>query len=418
MRFWRHCGSSQTTLSIRELPQWIQRTVEETCFKPTRPAPKLKHATARGRAKRLDEIVLAALPFASRAASPAFNLDDHYRLAAAILAAVEAAPESFSADILEVGSFQGHTALFTASVASQLVASEPSRGIGQPSHTVHVHAVEHDDWPNLRRNLVGSWTRAHLPPTIQIQLHQRSSKAVGRTWDRPLRMLFEDSAHNYNITKQSFDAFTPFVIEGGLVLLHDVGCCASQFPGMMRFVSEWLQTNGHQYTELELPRTPEYEDMHYEQRTHLLAALARSIDFRTHITKLHVEALLDALPELKNFLAARNESTAVPWGTPPPIVEALAMAIERAPAKVTAKLGSANCTHVCLSGASAPSLEAFPGAHTLRAGYTWSTCRNVRVFRRQVRQAYPLMLRLTLSPMADEAMPIDMDLCKLNMYQG
>ena len=74
--------------------------MEVTCSPPM--VPKWINATAREKAKQLDEVVLAALLFASNAASPAFNIDDHYRLAGAISAALEAAPEVLSADTLGI----------------------------------------------------------------------------------------------------------------------------------------------------------------------------------------------------------------------------------------------------------------------------------------------------------------------------
>ena len=425
----RACGSSSMRRLHWTLPRRTQRMMEVTCSPPM--VPKWINATAREKAKQLDEVVLAALLFASNAASPAFNIDDHYRLAGAISAALEAAPEVLSADTLEVGSFQGHTALFTASVASQIIDGAGfTPAPSGPRRSMQVHAVEMRDWPHLRWNLedgfvIRNWTRANRF-AVKVLLHQNSSRVVGRQWERPLRMFFEDSAHDYDITKQSFDAFEPYVIEGGLVLLHDVGCCAATYPEMMRFLREWRQNHTEDYTEVELPPAPPYQTLPDQQQIRLLAALARSLDFRSEITDLHVRALLDALPRLETLMNApqeggtqrtyrvvklmsdvlehlswRSHKSAPPplaFGDQPLVVKKLVSAIERLPRKgAFAPLGSDpwNCSHVCKGS---PHERPFEGAHTVRAGYMWSTCQNIRVFRRQVRQKYPLLLRLTLKP--------------------
>ena len=59
----------------------------------------------------------------------------------------------------------------------------------------------------------------------------------------PLHFIFEDRLHNYDVTEQSFDLFEDPVVVGGVVLLHNVGCCPGGYPGPLRLVAERVYSN-------------------------------------------------------------------------------------------------------------------------------------------------------------------------------
>ena len=61
-------------------------------------------------------LVLHGMRIAAHAPTPAFNLHDHYMLAGAVLTAVRAIDGD--ATSVEVGSFAGHTAIFSRIPAS------------------------------------------------------------------------------------------------------------------------------------------------------------------------------------------------------------------------------------------------------------------------------------------------------------
>lgn len=172
------------------------------------------------------ELVLNGLSHASVASTPAFNVDDHYQMTNAIMAAIRDVPED-AADTVEVGTFACHTAIMQAAVMREL-------GALQRAHLQHsmVHAL--DVYDAARRTCEG-WNkvRGKGPP---IHFHRGTALDVIRTTRlKPLRLFFEDSVHDYMWTKRAFTAFEPYLVEGGVVVMHDVGCCGNQYGGLMRF---------------------------------------------------------------------------------------------------------------------------------------------------------------------------------------
>lgn len=159
----------------------------------------------------------------ARAPTPAFNLHDHWMLAGAVLTAARAVPQAHGATSVEVGSFAGHTTLFTAGLYAQL-------GLGGVDGAVH--AVDASlrlygtDW-GLRKNV------ARSPLSESVHFHPVKSKDM-RPWSTPLRLFFEDSAHTYDVTKDSFDVFEPHLVPGGILVIGAPGssptpvCCASR----------------------------------------------------------------------------------------------------------------------------------------------------------------------------------------------
>jgi hypothetical protein len=47
------------------------------------------------------------------------------------------------------------------------------------------------------------------------------TRKVARTWTAPIELLFIDAGHGYAAVRADIDLWTPFVVEGGLVALHD-----------------------------------------------------------------------------------------------------------------------------------------------------------------------------------------------------
>jgi Methyltransferase domain len=61
-----------------------------------------------------------------------------------------------------------------------------------------------------------------------------SSLDVARIWKEPIGMLFIDGSHAYEWVKADLLAWLPFVIEGGLVAMHDANA-----PDVMRAADEF-----------------------------------------------------------------------------------------------------------------------------------------------------------------------------------
>ena len=272
------------------------------------------------------DVVIAALEAAAYAPTPAFNVDDHYQLAGAVIAANRDVPEDV-AHQLEVGTFLCHTAVYQAAVARELGVSA----------RMVVHAI---DRGRDARRYCDRWNqdRKQGPP---VHFHQGTAITIPRTVPiYPLRLFFEDSMHDYIWTKRAFDTFEPYLVEGGVVVMHDVGCCGNEYPQLQRFGRERMFRNS-QYREIRSPLPSTWAELNETQRSRMLAGLRGCLDTRPRY---------------------------------------------RAPAEMTTPATmETDCNELCRT-------SNFSRKASL--GYAWSMCMNTRVFQRIVRQRAPLVLRV------------------------
>jgi predicted O-methyltransferase YrrM len=47
------------------------------------------------------------------------------------------------------------------------------------------------------------------------------SREIAKVWDKPIGMLFIDGDHSYQGFKGDYNGFSPHVIEGGIIAIHD-----------------------------------------------------------------------------------------------------------------------------------------------------------------------------------------------------
>ena len=217
--------------------------------------------------ENLTPLVLHGMRMA-RAPTPAFNLDDHYMLAGAILAATQSVPQE-NATAVEVGSFAGHTAIFAAAILQRLDVQAKTL----------VHAVE----ASSSFGIVGNLRRSDLRD--RITLHNKLSYQMA-PWRTPLRLFFEDSRHTYQVTKESFDVFETSLQAGGVVVMHDVVCCRHEYPGLDRFLRERiLQHVGVTYRELAIPGPAAWEALEPAIAGEFKSLLNASLDARPNFKK-------------------------------------------------------------------------------------------------------------------------------------
>jgi predicted O-methyltransferase YrrM len=58
---------------------------------------------------------------------------------------------------------------------------------------------------------------------------------VVKHWLSPIKLLFIDGSHDYDSVKEDFLAWSPFVVEGGCIMIHDFN---STFPGVVQLIRE------------------------------------------------------------------------------------------------------------------------------------------------------------------------------------
>lgn len=140
-------------------------------------------------------------------------------------AATEAAPQG---PMLEIGTYCGKSAIYIGTAAREheqdFFTVDHHRGSeeNQPGWEHHDPEVvdeetgEIDTLPFFRRNI----KKAELEDTvIGIVGH---SVRVASHWTKPLSLVFIDGGHGQEPAHNDYEHWSPKVMEGGLLLIHDV----------------------------------------------------------------------------------------------------------------------------------------------------------------------------------------------------
>ncbi|MFB3916407.1 MAG: class I SAM-dependent methyltransferase [Terriglobales bacterium] len=140
--------------------------------------------------------------------------------------------------IVEIGSFKGKSTLALAAVAAEyrlgaVVSIDPHCSPSVTDPDFHGHSSSLEDF---RANLRAAGLEH------QVEVHPAFSGDVAKEWSRPIRMLWIDGDHTYKGAKQDFDLFSPYLVEGGIIALHDT--LGKKFEGPIRvFVEDILRSD-------------------------------------------------------------------------------------------------------------------------------------------------------------------------------
>lgn len=116
---------------------------------------------------------------------------------------------------VEIGSALGKSAVF---VGSALAANGMGRLYAIDPHgatewnDVDRHFSSYDE---IRRNL------RHFRVEQYVEIVRELSTQAGKTWSRPIDVLFIDGAHGYEDVKMDWELFSPHVKPQGIVVIHD-----------------------------------------------------------------------------------------------------------------------------------------------------------------------------------------------------
>jgi predicted O-methyltransferase YrrM len=121
-------------------------------------------------------------------------------------------------EVLEIGSYKGKSTVILARSAAfaghaRVCAVDP---LDLPSATDPGESARSEIEPAFRANL-----RAHGVES-RVAFHRMTSQALGRTWDRPLRLLWIGGDHTYAGAKSDYATFAPHLASGAIVAFHDV----------------------------------------------------------------------------------------------------------------------------------------------------------------------------------------------------
>lgn len=143
--------------------------------------------------------------------------------------------------IVEIGSWQGRSTIW--------LARGSRAGAGRPVYAVdpHTGSPEHHDrygevwtFDLFRENVERAGVSDLVRPLVQ------TSEEAAAAFDEPVEVLFIDGDHSYEAVCRDWDLWTPKLVEGGWVVLHDTG---ENWEGPRRLVRERIFGSRH-YAEI------------------------------------------------------------------------------------------------------------------------------------------------------------------------
>jgi len=122
--------------------------------------------------------------------------------------------------VVEIGSNRGKSTALLARAAQaagreRIHAIDPHRG-----------GTEAEFCANLAREGLDDWVVPHVA----------KSQELVHAWREPIRLLFIDGLHTYEGVRADYADWTPFVVAGGVIALHDT----FQWDGPRRVVEETI----------------------------------------------------------------------------------------------------------------------------------------------------------------------------------
>ncbi|HEY3935860.1 MAG TPA: class I SAM-dependent methyltransferase [Bryobacteraceae bacterium] len=135
---------------------------------------------------------------------------------------------------VEIGSFKGKSTVALASLAARygggrVISIDPHNAPSVTDPMLGPQASSFDDFLHTLR-------QANVEPYVEV--HRATSREVSVGWNRPIRFLWIDGDHTYAGAKLDFDLYSPHLVEGGIIAVHDT---LHEFEGPIRiFVEEIL----------------------------------------------------------------------------------------------------------------------------------------------------------------------------------
>ena len=115
------------------------------------------------------------------------------------------------ADVVEIGSYLGKSTLYLGRSADHITAIDPhegnfSGGTSSPTYKGFIKNIERAGVEHIVSPLV------------------TTSKTAARNWKKPISLLFIDGLHDEAHAKEDFLLWSPFVVRGGIIAMHDAFC--------------------------------------------------------------------------------------------------------------------------------------------------------------------------------------------------
>ncbi|WP_022664173.1 class I SAM-dependent methyltransferase [Desulfospira joergensenii] len=162
--------------------------------------------------------------------------------------------------ILEIGSYCGKSAVILGTACQEensiLFSIDHHRGSEEQQrgqeyfdpdlYDERTHRI--NTFPFFRETLARTGLEDVVIPVVS------SSATAGRMWKTPLAMVFIDGGHSYEAARDDFLIWSPHLIPGGLLVIHDIFMDPSKGGQAPRQVYEQALETGD-YTPLEMTQT-------------------------------------------------------------------------------------------------------------------------------------------------------------------
>jgi len=120
--------------------------------------------------------------------------------------------------MLEIGTGAARSSAFFARLKPKwTIYTVDGYGLwGEDRNLYHIKGKENQFDPQGLLTVLAHWESTGVTNTVQIIADSLTLK-----WDMPLNAVFIDGDHSYRYVKSDFERYSPFVIQGGVVMFHD-----------------------------------------------------------------------------------------------------------------------------------------------------------------------------------------------------
>jgi len=136
--------------------------------------------------------------------------------------------------IVEIGSYRGRSAT-AMGLGVRLITN--------PANPTEIYCIDPFKPFNLRDGTPAYPTLKDFNENIIskglsdiVKAIPKKSLEANLNWDKPIKLLFIDGNHEYEAVKEDYLAWMPWVIEGGIIALHD----STNWEGPQRVVKEFM----------------------------------------------------------------------------------------------------------------------------------------------------------------------------------
>jgi len=162
-----------------------------------------------------------------QACDAAMSVDGQLRRWEARLLFMAGALPTAEGEVLEIGSYKGRS---TVALTKGVLWSGQRRAVVCDPHAERYPPENKTAYEDFLATL------AEHGISENVEHHRRPSAELAEDWDRPLRLLWVDGAHDYVDVKADADGYFPHLVPGAIVIFHDVG--RGQHPGCTRVFME------------------------------------------------------------------------------------------------------------------------------------------------------------------------------------